>query len=177
MTKYEVIKNLKLESLDIEGGFFNQVYKSKLHLPKNFLPETFKAESYTLSTCIYYLLGCEDKSKMHAISADETWHFYKGSDSGIYIDLLVLHSDGGGEIVKLGSDILAGQVPQYTVIAGDMMGARISSASENLLMGNGSWALVGATVSPSFEYADFIAGDKALLAKKYPRFAKIIEEM
>jgi predicted cupin superfamily sugar epimerase len=39
------------------------------------------------------------------------------------------------------------------------------------LIGGGHWALMGCTVAPGFDYADFVLGNRTDLAASYPKFA------
>ncbi|MFR6033474.1 MAG: cupin domain-containing protein [Bacilli bacterium] len=81
MTKREVIENLELHPLEIEGGFFREVYRSRT--PVEITALDGEKNAYAASTSIYYLLGCGDVSSMHSVKFDETWHFYASSDTGI----------------------------------------------------------------------------------------------
>ena len=84
MTKREVIENLELHPLEIEGGFFREVYRSRT--PVEITAPDGEKNAYAASTSIYYLLGCGDVSSMHSVKFDETWHFYASSDTGIFVD-------------------------------------------------------------------------------------------
>jgi uncharacterized protein len=57
-------------------------------------------------------------SDMHRLPTDEIWHFYLGDP----IELLLLHPDGGDELVILGQDVLAGQRVQTVVPPGSIWG-------------------------------------------------------
>ncbi len=173
MTKEKLISLLNLKPLEIEGGMFSEIYRSNLRLDSSNFPPAFKSKTYDASTSIYFMLGADDTSRMHAVAADETWHFYASSESGVYVSLLVVSSSGDGKIIKLGADIENGQVPQFTVPAGYMMGARImrDGVDEDFLKRNNSWVLMGATVAPSFEYVDFVRGDAEEIARSCPSLA------
>ncbi len=173
MTKRQIIEKLGLVPLEIEGGYFREVYRSST--PVEIRGEAGKKSVYAASTSIYYLLGSTDVSKMHSVRFDETWHFYASSDTGVFIELIVVSPSGEGKRVKLGARLELGQVPQFTVPAGHWMGAQIASAegAEHLDC-NGAWALCGATVAPSFEYSDFAAGNAAEIAKLCPELADSI---
>ena len=69
-----------------EGGFFNEVFRSSINIPKEELPIGYKS-SRRLATCIYYLLRSGDISKMHRLRSDEIWFYHCGSSAKlIYID-------------------------------------------------------------------------------------------
>jgi predicted cupin superfamily sugar epimerase len=63
----------------------------------------------------------------------------------------------------LGTDFAAGQRPQLVVPKGSIQGLRVVSG--------GDFALLGATVAPGFEFADFELVGRAALVAKYPALA------
>ncbi|MCU0822587.1 MAG: cupin domain-containing protein, partial [Spirochaetes bacterium] len=66
----------------------------------------------------------------------------------------------------IGSDIPSGMLPQVLVPAGVWQGTR--------LLKGGSYALMGTTVSPGFDYSDFEIGTRKNLLKEYPVFSELI---
>jgi predicted cupin superfamily sugar epimerase len=93
-------------------------------------------------TAIYFLLEHGDVSHWHRVrDAAEIWHFHAGAP----IELRLFRE--GGDIVAhtLGINITAGQRPQCVVPSGWWQTARSL----------GDWTLVGCTVSPGFEFAQF----------------------
>lgn len=176
MKKSELIRVLGLKPLTIEGGHFAETHRDGLQIPKSALPPSFRAENYAASTAIYYMLSAGETSSMHSVSADETWHFYRAGRDGVFVELLTVSPDGESELVRLGPAIERGEKPQHTVKKGLWMGARTVSA-------NGAsdpetcWALMGATVAPSFEYADFTKGDAEEIARICPERAALIRAL
>jgi predicted cupin superfamily sugar epimerase len=83
--------------------------------------------------------------------------------------MLQLFPDGTGRTVTLGPDVLAGQHPQLVVPRGVWQGS--------LLEPGGDFALLGATVAPGFDYADYEAGDREQLTAQYPAFAELIRRL
>lgn len=77
--------------------------------------------------------------------------------------MLQLHADGTGESVAIGVDFALGQRPQVLVAGGVWQGMRLRAG--------GSFALLGTTMSPGFDPADFEIGGRAALAQQYPKFA------
>ena len=65
------------------------------------------------------------------------------------------------------SEILLGEVFQGVVKAGCWFGARVQDAS--------GFALVGCTVAPGFDFADFELGTRDALVRKFPAHRKFIE--
>jgi hypothetical protein len=99
---------------------------------------------------------------MHRLRSDEIFHFYSGDP----VEMLQLWPDGSGRVVILGSDILNGMQPQVVIPRGVWQGAR--------LLKNGKFALLGATVSPAFEFADYESGRRDELIRSYPKFQDLI---
>ncbi len=85
-------------------------------------------------------------SEMHRLKSDEVFHFYMGDA----VEMLRLYPGGRGERVVIGTDLAAGQRPQVVVEKNIWQGSR--------LVRGGSWALMGCSVSPGFEFEDYEAG-------------------
>ena len=100
-----------------------------------------------MGTAIYYLLKPGTFSALHRLPGDEIFHHYLGDS----VEMLLLHPSGAGEVVRLGKDLAAGERPQVMVPGGAWQGSR--------LVEGGKVALLGCTVSPGFEYADYQHGD------------------
>lgn len=163
MTAAEIIACLGLRPLPIEGGYYRETYRSGESLPASALPRYPGARS--LSTGIYYLLTPDTFSALHRLRSDEIYHFYLGDP----VELLLLFSDGRGECRRLGIDLSSGERPQLVVPAGAWQGSRLAPG--------GSVALLGTTVAPGFELADFEAGSRSQLLAAYPDFRAEIEAL
>lgn len=83
--------------------------------------------------------------------------------------MLQLHGDGRGETITLGTDILAGQQLQVVVPRGVWQGMFLSDG--------GRFALLGTTVAPGFDFADFEVGTREALIGQYPSWAARIERL
>ena len=130
-----------------EGGFYRETYRARGKVPLDRGERSF-------STAIYYLLTPETYSAMHRLPGDEIFHFYLGDP----VEMLELHPDGSASITILGSDPLDASL-QHVVKGGTWQGSR--------LVEGGSWALLGCTVAPGFDYADYESGTAALM-DQYP---------
>ncbi len=157
MTADDVIRLLRLQPHPVEGGFFRETYRSAAALPASALPAHGAARA--VSTAIYYLLKPGHVSELHVLPGDEVFHLYLGGP----VRMLQLRPDGTGEEVLLGPDIAAGQVPQAVVPGGVWQGTR--------LVGDTGFALLGCTVAPGFDYADYTSASRAELVAKWPAFA------
>src|SRR5580704_4243231 len=153
---------LKMVPLPSEGGYFTETYRSGLMIPRSALPSSYPGER-SVATAIYYLLTPDTVSTLHRLRGDEIFHFYLGDQ----VEMLELRADGTGGMVILGQDIEAGQLLQHVVPAGVWQGAR--------LVEGGKFALLGTTVSPGFDYADYETGRREELAGRYPGFRDKIE--
>lgn len=147
-----------------EGGHFRETYRAAETILPTGLPPRFSAERST-STAIYYLLQKNDRSRLHRIQSDEVWHFYTGATLIIH----VIHPDGEYQQLKLGLDLKNGAAPQHVVPHGVWFGAEVLDKT--------SFALVGCTVAPGFDFADFEMADKKKLLAAFPQHCEIIERM
>ena len=147
-----------------EGGFYSRTYESEEQIPAVALPARFGADRF-ISTAIYFLLEGTDYSAFHRIKSDELWHFYAGGGLHIY----VIHPDGRGEILLLGNDMGNGFRFQQLVKAGCWFASR--PANEN------SFSLVGCTVAPGFDFADFEMAKQEELLKLFPQYQQWIQQL
>jgi uncharacterized protein len=161
ITAEEIIHRLQLVPLTIEGGYFRETYRSTLSISAAGLPREFGGDR-NASTAIYYLVTPDTFSAIHRVKSDEVFHFYAGDP----VQMLQLDDAGRGRIVTIGNDLASGQLPQL-VVPGDLwQGCR--------LIPGGRWALMGCTVAPGFDYADFTAANRTELITQYPTHAFMI---
>lgn len=163
-TADEIIRALDLRPLPNEGGLFREVYRSHHVLPAAVLPEG-AAGSRSLATAIYYLITRDDFSALHRVRGDEVFHFYAGDP----VDLWQLREDGTSEWMTLGIDLAKGMRPQVVVPGGVWQGLILRPA--------GSFALLGTTMAPGFDVADFELGDRTALVEQFPAFSADIERL
>lgn len=161
MDAEDIIRLLDLEPHPEEGGWFREVYRAAGAVPAAALAGGYDGPR-AHSTAIYYLLTPETFSALHRVASDEVFHFYLGDP----VEQLRLMPGGASEMVTLGPDLEAGQQPLSVVPAGVWQGARLAAG--------GRWALMGATVAPGFEYADYTHGDRAALTEGWPDRAELI---
>jgi uncharacterized protein len=158
VTADEIKTLLNLQPHPVEGGFYRRTYTSTSALE---LPRGIRA----VGTAIYYLLEPGTFSEMHVLESDEIFHFYLGDA----VEMLQLHPDGRSAFYILGPDLEAGQHVQLAVPAGVWQGTR--------LVGEGKVALLGCTVTPGFDFADYHSGSYAELADKWPKEAELIKAL
>lgn len=158
MTADQIKQLLQLEPHPREGGSFRQTHKSALTVEAPQGPRS-------ASTAIYYLLETGTFSEMHVLDSDEIFHFYLGDP----VEMLQLWPNGESKVIRLGHDLIAGEQVQVIVPGGVWQGTR--------LIGNGKVALLGCTVTPGFEYVDYIGGSYADLSAKWPQQAERIRAL
>ena len=156
-----IINALGLVPHPKEGGWFRETHRAAETLPAHALGGRYTGPR-AVSTAIYYLLTPMTFSALHRLAGDEVFHFYAGDP----VQQLQLHPGGRGEIVTIGNNLAAGQRPQVLVPRDVWQGARLAAG--------GRYALLGCTVAPGFEYADYESGNGASLAAAYPGFSEWI---
>jgi predicted cupin superfamily sugar epimerase len=148
LTQAELVASLALAPHP-EGGFFRETYRAH----ETFTPDSIAAPR-SVSTAILYLLGEADKSRFHRIKSDELWHYHLGGA----LRLTQLLAGGNISETIIGPDLAAGQKLQHAVPAGAWFGAEPLAG----------YCLVGCTVAPGFDFADFELGKRNALVKEYP---------
>jgi uncharacterized protein len=158
VTTDEIKAMLRLEPHPVEGGFYRRTYTSAIcvALLRGVRP---------YGTAIYYLLEEGTFSEMHMLASDEIFHFYLGDP----VEMLQLLPDGGSAVFTLGPDLGAGQRVQLVVPAGVWQGMR--------LVEGGKVALLGCTVTPGFDFADYRSGKYDELKLNWPHEAKRIMKL
>jgi hypothetical protein len=157
------IEKLQLEAHP-EGGHFRQTYKAQLMLPQTALPAEF-AGARAASTAIYFLLEGLNFSAFHRLRSDEVWHFYAGEALLVH----VIEPEGNYWAIRLGRDLESGQVLQAVVPAGCWFASHVADWK--------SFAVVGCTVAPGFDFADFEMAKGSELVERYPQHRELIERL
>lgn len=145
----------------VEGGAFRETYRAPLTIAQDALPQGFSGPR-AASTGIYFLLEDGDFSAFHRIAADEMWHFYDGTTLHIY----EIREDGTLQVHKLGRDITQGEQLQLVIPAGSWFASCVEETE--------GFALVGCTVAPGFDFADFELADRATLSAQFPQHKGLI---
>jgi predicted cupin superfamily sugar epimerase len=147
-----------------EGGYYAETYRSSETVQGQHLPGRYGA-SRSFATAIYFLVEGGTFSAMHRIKSDELWHYYAGSRISVY----VIEPEGNLQIIHLGSNPEAEEVFQAVVKRGCWFGSMVEEA--------GSYALVGCTVAPGFDFADFELANRQELLRLYPQHCQVIEAL
>jgi len=155
----ELIRTLELTPHP-EGGYYREVFRS----PARVHPLDGRTDRLALTT-IYFLLVARQVSRWHRVASDEVWHYYEGGP------LELLAADAGFNRVsrrRLGP-VGDKTEPVHVVPAGEWQAARSM----------GPYTLVGCTVGPGFEFADFqmldsLPDEAAALRRRQPEVAAFI---
>lgn len=147
-----------------EGGYYKEIYRAGEMILVEHLPGSFKGNR-NISTSIYFLLQRNDFSAFHRLKSDELWHFYDGSA----LKISVIDRDGNFNEIFLGRNIEEGESYQTVIKKNSWFAAE--------LVDKKSFALVGCTVSPGFDFQDFEMADCEKLVNEFPAYADKIKKL
>ena len=115
-----------------EGGYYRETFRDTATGPAG----------RSASSAILFLLKAGQRSRWHRVlDAAEVWHWHAGAP----LELGVAPPVGNANIIRLGPDIAAGEMPQAVVPAGFWQQAQ----------SKGDFTLVGCTVAPAFLFECF----------------------
>ncbi len=128
-----------IDALDLEshpeGGHYREVYRSPDRVT------TASRGDRPAVTTIYFLLAAGEYSSWHMVRSDEIWHYYEGDP----LELLILDPATMEVEQMILGPFDTDQEPVHVVPAGQWQAARPA----------GAYTLVGCSVGPGFEFADF----------------------
>lgn len=155
-----------IDTLDLqphpEGGYYRQVYKSASIVT----PDDTRGARRALTT-IVFLLPAGEVSRWHRVTSDEVWHFYEGAPLSLLTADPEFATVSTHEVGPVSAD---GTVPVHVVDAGEWQAAHST----------GDYTLVGCTVGPGFEFADFtmlrdLPALAASVRARYQELARFID--
>jgi predicted cupin superfamily sugar epimerase len=144
-----------------EGGFYREIFRSTSAVT----PGDGRPQRAALTT-IYFLLTDDTWSRWHSVSSDEAWHLYEGGPLELLELDLATRMISRRNLAPVGD--AAGE-PAHVVAAGRWQAARSL----------GAYSLVGCTVGPGFDFADFrmLSDDEetaALVRQQWPDLAFLV---
>ena len=144
-----------------EGGFYSETWRAAEMLRRPALGVERAA-----GTAIYYMLSGDAYSAWHRIRSDEIWHFYAGGPLLVH----VLDAQGALTTHRLGNALEDETAAFQAIVPANCWFAaeRVSAARTTL---------VGCTVAPGFDYADFELADAESLAADFPAHAELIAKL
>jgi predicted cupin superfamily sugar epimerase len=122
----EIIEKLGLQRHP-EGGWYRETWRGPV------------VGGRASGTAILFLLQAGERSHWHRVDADEIWLWHAGAP------LMLSMGELSASEVRLGPDVLGGEVVQAVVPSGWWQAARST----------GAWTLVSCTVSPGFRFEGF----------------------
>jgi uncharacterized protein len=144
-----------------ERGFFVESYRARVSVTAASHPAPRAA-----STAIYFLVTSESPATyLHRLLSDEVFHLYEGGP----LDIVRLFENGRADVARLGLDLAAGERPQVVIPSGTWFGTELAPGA--------SYCLLGCTVAPGFDFADFELADGPELLTRYPAVADRIARL
>ena len=149
----ELISTLDLQPHP-EGGFYRRLFQSTTTIT----PDDNRGPRAAITTT-YFLLTSDICSRWHQVDSDEVWHLYEGGP------LELFEVDSSARLLerrRLGPVDDGQDRPVHVVAAGRWQAARSL----------GPYALMGCTVGPGFDFADFrlLADDETTAAEVRERW-------
>ena len=143
-----------------EGGYYREIFRSAARVH----PLDGRPDRLALTT-IYFLLVAGQVSRWHRVASDEVWHHYEGGPLELLVADAAFHDVSRRLLGPVGDN----REPVRVVIAGEWQAARST----------GPYTLVGCTVGPGFEFADFEMLDSlpegaAALRRRHPEVVAFI---
>lgn len=154
----ELIAALRLQPHP-EGGLFAEVYRDP-----DWVKHPRHGQMRPMFTLIHFLLPAKTFSALHRVAQAEAWHHLEGDA----VEIHTLTDAGEHAVNVIGKDLAAGQKPQFVVKAG-LWQAAVPKGDD--------YALVGCTVSPGFEFADFEMPNRAALLAAFPSHAELVTKL
>ena len=145
-----------------EGGWYREMYRSKMMIENSSLGGQFKSDKSVL-TSIYYMLADNQKSVFHKIKSPEIWCFHQGMPLIIHEITIV------GEYISTELSNEEEGLLQYTVEPGNWFAAELKNGY--------GYSLVSCAVAPGFDFEDFELAQKEELIKNYSHLSNLIERL
>ena len=162
----DYIELLSLENHP-EGGYFSSYYRASDQVITLDARYNTGDKHRPSGTSIYFLLEKQNFSAWHRLKSDEVWHYY---DGGSPIDIHIIDQNGKLTTHCLGNPNMTEHASfQLLIHSGCWFAAEVRDQE--------SFALVGCTVSPGFEYCDFELGDRENLIHQYPDHLSMIRKL
>jgi uncharacterized protein len=153
-----------------EGGYFRETFRADESLAGDALPARYGGASRSISTSIYYLLERGQRSRLHRLASDETWHFHAGDPVTVHL----LDEAAGYRACVVGLELDRGHAPQLHIPSGTWFGATLDHSDAEKTAG---FVLVGCTVAPGFAFEDFEIAARDPILRDYPQHADVLSRL
>ncbi|MCC3767781.1 cupin domain-containing protein [Streptomyces sp. UNOC14_S4] len=125
-----------------EGGWYRETWRTAARAT----PDGYGGPR-AYATGIYYLLHPGETSRWHRVRSDELWLWHAGGPLRLRLGGHGAAPEGGDVSgITLGSEVRAGERPQFLVPGGCWQGAEPAGTEP---------VLVTCVVAPGFDFADF----------------------
>jgi len=149
-----------------ERGYYVETYRSPLAVDGAAGAALPHGAPRAASTAIYFLVTrAQPTTFLHRLRSDEVFHLYEGGP----LDVLLLREGGAGEVARLGLDVAAGERPQLVIPPGTWFAIELAPEAAHCLL--------GCTVAPGFDFADFELAQGPELGTRFPAHAARIARM
>jgi predicted cupin superfamily sugar epimerase len=149
-----MLKQFEFDCLPVEGTFNKNTYRSAQKTNDGTPTGTAMIGMYCNAP---FSVSC-----FHRLVHDEIWHVCGGDP----FELILLHPDGSGEKIIMGSNPIHGDKVQWVVPA--------NTWQAGSLVAGGRYALFGCTMAPGFSASGFEAAIAGELIARYPVYCKDI---
>ena len=165
----EIIASLGMQPHP-ERGYYVETYRAAAVVTAPADVRRAQPASRAAGTAIYFLVTrSQPATYLHRLLSDEIFHLYEGGP----LDVLRLRDEADGqrhgEVARLGLGLAAGERPQLVIPAGTWFAAELAAGA--------SHCLIGCTVAPGFDFADFELAAGPELAQRFPAHAERIARM
>jgi uncharacterized protein len=152
-----------------EGGYYSVFFHTKDKV-KVLSPRYGEKETLRLAgTSIHYMLTGKDFSALHNLNSAEIWHYYTGNT---FMHVYIIQEDGSIKKQILGDPAIMPEASfQIAFEAKQIFGAELIDKKKD------SFVLIGCTVSPGFDFADFKICDRKQLLSEYPQHSQLIKKL
>lgn len=149
----------------VEGGSFLEIYRNNSTIPPVNLENGHHNSKRGWSSHIYYLLSGAEYSKFHRLRCDEGLSYYAGNTA-----MLVHCIAPDGTLTTNELDPKAFKF-YVNIPKGTWFGMELANQSPD------SYVLIGCTVAPAFDYAEFELGNRKTLIDDFPKHAILISKL
>jgi predicted cupin superfamily sugar epimerase len=136
-----------------------------LHLQPNPAEGGFFVSTYTspLASAIFYFLDPGTFSALHRVKGDMIYHFYSGHP----VQMLLLRAPDAPKIYTFGNNLDKHELPMKVIPGGTWLGSRLLPGAGSHSHPGGDYALMGVTMAPAFDPANYSIAKRDDLLKEY----------
>ena len=153
MNKLNWIQTLELKPLDVEGGWYREIYRSPL-----------TSQGNNLGAAIYYFLGKDDFSAIHKLDVDELYFFLDGDPVEIFYGI-----KDELKTMVLGTNLQNGEQRFIQIPSGYWQGSRLKNFTKG--------ALLATVTFPAFSFQGFELGKFEFLKQLFKSQHNLIREL